>query len=440
MPSSFILINAPRTVPTTAAGLSTAIVNAKPGDVLVIEEAGDPITLNLNNRQKAGYGVCVQLPIDQKLRVSMSGGTSNIHFFGGNFSADEVTGNTDLANYGLDIASGCSKISVQGSYFGQNASAIRVNSASDISITKSRFTISRADHAQTPTTSRMEMSENNFDSGAKGVKLCYFNDGRTPTENISSSNCSVAGGTWEDTSHNDVWQFRTGCADIIAKNNVVNAYLAAGFVTFGTAGPQPLQRCLVQGNVINDSDANAINVSGNHVEISGNTVPASPDATVAPRITLVRSTDGFVRGGQNTAPAFTNPSGVDLASGTINGDAVDSPEPPRIVLPPWAPIVTTPSAIEAAVPTYILGGGIRPSSPSPSVGTWLTLNRGLWKDVAGVSWEYRWRRDGTPISGATSQIYQVVADDVGTSLDVQCRGINPQGTGDWYTYTARTPA
>lgn len=441
MPSSFIVINAPKNTTSTSAGLLNAIQSAQPGEVITVETAGDPLTLNLTAITKSGYGVCVSLPLDQQIRVICGSGTSNIHFFGGQFAADKVTGDRGASNRGLDVLSGCSKLSVQGALFNENANGIVCLESSDILIEACRMAVSRADHAQTPTVSRMEMSRNALDSGSKGEKICYFDDGRLPMHNVSVATCNTEGGTWQDTAHNDVWQFRTGCTDIIARENVVNTYLSAGFVTFGAAGIEPLQRCLVADNIINEANAHGINVSGNHVEIRDNTVAESPDAVVQPRVTLTRATDGFVRGGRNTAPSFTNPSGVDLASGTINGDEVDSPEPPRINFPAWAPVVEIPPAVPGSVPVRITGiDGIRPTTTSPTVGTWLTLNRGAWTDTQDISWEYRWRRDGTPISGATSQIYQVVADDVGTSLDVECRGINPQGTGDWYTYTARTPA
>jgi hypothetical protein len=438
MPSSFILINAPLQVTATMAELVGAILSARPGAVITVPVAVAPFTLNLSGIAKSGYGVCVKLPSNQIVRITATRATSNIHFFGGKISADEVTGERLASNYGLSVESGCSKISAWGVLFGENVNSIVTNQASDIIIDTCRFTLSRADHAQTPATARMQMSNNAFDSGAKGAKFCYYPDGREPDHNISAAVCTANGGIWEDTAHNDIWQFRTGCADIIAINNNCNTFHSQGFVTFGSAGPEPLQRCLVADNIINDAASHGITIAGNDLEVRDNVVATSPSAEVQPRLSVTRSPadTGRVYGGRNTAPIITQPSGVDLESETLNGDVVNPPIPPAIVIPAWAPVYSLPAALPNTVPARIAGlNGLRPLG-TPSVGDWLSVNRGQWTGVDGITWEYRWTRNGTPISGATSQVYQVVADDSGENIGVEVRGTNAVGTGDWYAYTS----
>jgi hypothetical protein len=440
MASSFIVINAPKT--TTLAnptGLSATIAAAQPGEVIVVEEAGSPITLNLSSQVKSGYGVCVQLPMGQVIELNASGGTSNIHFFGGTFSSDIASGDTALGNNGLNISPGCSKISVHGAFFDRNHNSIVCNTASDIWIRQTRLNASRADHAQTPTTSRMTIEETNFDSGARGQSICYFNDGRSPQHSISSASCSSQGGTWEDTAHADLWQFRTGCSDIIALNNNCAAFGMAGMVYFGTLGPEPLTRCLIAGNTISDAYSHGINVQGQDCEVRDNVVNGNVEMSIQPAITLSRSPgDARVRGGRNEAPSYNNPSGVTLQGTDITGDTVNPPERPRITLPAWAPVPVMPDPLPLAAPEWIAGGGIRPGG-TLTVGTWATLNRGQWLGTEGITWEYRWTRNGTPIGGEESQVYQIVSDDVGQNLNVEVRGTNSAGTGEWYSYTNRVP-
>ncbi|MBS1675991.1 MAG: hypothetical protein JST08_01270 [Actinobacteria bacterium] len=77
------------------------------------------------------------------------------------------------------------------------------------------------------------------------------------------------------------------------------------------------------------------------------------------------------------------------------------------------------SAVKLAAalpPTASVNPGV---SGTPAVGETLTCNNGTWAN--SPSFGYEWLRNGTPISGATFQSYELVAADEGKAL--QCRVI-----------------
>lgn len=81
-------------------------------------------------------------------------------------------------------------------------------------------------------------------------------------------------------------------------------------------------------------------------------------------------------------------------------------------------------------------GGSTPSAPvntslpqiqgSPSQGNAVTCSNGSWSG-SPTSYTYRWRRNGSNISGATSQSYTIAAADVGQSLTCVVTATNGAG-------------
>lgn len=436
MPSSFRIINAPKLTTVAAADLATAMQNAIPGEVITVT-AGDPLDLLFSGLVKSGYGICVEFPPEQLVTMTFTNGCSGIHLFGGTWSCDGVRGDLGAANNGLSIDATCSKISLQGAYLDRNANSVLVVNATDVSINNNRFNINRRDGCNFVTSQRLVVEDNTFDQGARGVKFCYFSNGDDPLENVSESECTLAGGTWEDTAHNDVVQYRDQCSDVILKDNVSNAYLSQGLITFGADLEDNYARnVLIDGNVLNDLSTQGIWIIGDNVDVRNNILNESPDSEGPPRINVSRiDVNSKLQGGNNVAPLIIQPPDLDLASLTINGDAgVVAPERPQIILPNWKPIVVKPDATPLAPPERITGeDGVRYSG-NVEVGTWLTVNRGQWSGVDGVTWEYRWLRNGSPIVGATSQTYQLQAADVGASIYPEVRGTNAAGTGEWFAY------
>jgi hypothetical protein len=436
--SNWSVINAPSFQTVAIGGLATAIQSARPGTVITVEEAGPPTALTLS-ATKAGYGVCVSLPPEQIVRVTCNSGASGLHFFGGTFAAATLPSGAPQTDNGLIVNSGASKISVHGAIFDNNQNGVQSTGGQDIWVNRCSFEVCRSDNTNFVGAQRVALTGNKMRPGARGEKFCYFGDGRAPQENISSSNCSAQGGIWEDTAHNDVMQARGDCWDVTATDNEITAFGSQGLVDFGQGTVEGRKRWLIARNTIMDAFAWGIFVQGNDLDIRDNVVLPSPEASVAPRISAGRlSPTDRIFGGRNSAPALTNPAGVDLASPTLNGDAgVVPPEFPRIILPPWAPVVqTAPDAKPLAAPTAIGTGSIRFHGGSVVTGTWLSVNRGQYTGVSGVTWEYRWLRNGVVIAGQTAQVYQVQAGDVGAEITAEHRGTNSIGTGEW-TRTAR---
>ncbi len=70
-------------------------------------------------------------------------------------------------------------------------------------------------------------------------------------------------------------------------------------------------------------------------------------------------------------------------------------------------------------------------SGSPVYGQVLTANSGSW-GPEGVTLDYQWNRDGTPVSGAIASTYALSASDIGHTITVTVTGffaatsINPE--------------
>lgn len=425
MANAWKLINAPLEVSVTAANLAAAINSYPSGTVLVVEEAGAPLNLTVS-RKVEGYGICVKLPLDQLIWAKFTTGGGGVHFFGGKFSADGVAGNFALGNFGLNAGAGSSGISAHGSIFEGNENAIYSTSASDMWFNKCLFEVNRADVMQIISSSRVVLEQSESGLGARGRTLCYFDDGRLPQNGMIEASCVSAGGTWVDGPHSDLWQIRDNSTDLAAKDNHFRIYGAMGFTTFGTSSGSA-QRIVVSGNRIENAISWGMSLNGSDFDIQDNTVTAAATAPSAPILKASRTTGGRIKGGRNTAPAFDNPSGVDLASQTINGDSgVVAPEAPRITLPPWAPDAPLPAPKPIAAPKHYAGGGFRYSG-TLAAGTWLTLEVGIFSDFTDGPFEFRWYVDDVLVPEATSQVFQAISG----TIRAEARAQNSQGWGPW---------
>ena len=66
-------------------------------------------------------------------------------------------------------------------------------------------------------------------------------------------------------------------------------------------------------------------------------------------------------------------------------------------------------------------------SGSALVGQTLSATAGTWSGVPSPSFAYQWRRDGSPISGATASTYALVAADAGAEITVIVTATNGSG-------------
>lgn len=89
-----------------------------------------------------------------------------------------------------------------------------------------------------------------------------------------------------------------------------------------------------------------------------------------------------------------------------------------------SPVTVTYTALEAG-PVNLAAPTI---SGTPALGATMTADTGRWASLTGVtSYAYQWERDGTPIGGATSATYVLVADDASTDLTVVVTPTDAQG-------------
>jgi hypothetical protein len=65
------------------------------------------------------------------------------------------------------------------------------------------------------------------------------------------------------------------------------------------------------------------------------------------------------------------------------------------------------------------------------IGTVFTSSNGSWFATRPLTFEYRWTRNGTPISGATSQTYTSVSADEGQTLRCEVRATNAFGVSSY---------
>ena len=65
---------------------------------------------------------------------------------------------------------------------------------------------------------------------------------------------------------------------------------------------------------------------------------------------------------------------------------------------------------------------------TPLVGRRLTCSRGTWSGSPPITFAYRWRRNGTPIPGATSRRYRQVPRDTGSRISCAVTATNEVGS------------
>ena len=85
--------------------------------------------------------------------------------------------------------------------------------------------------------------------------------------------------------------------------------------------------------------------------------------------------------------------------------------------------------------TWLLLGGEPPVntiapvvSGTGVVGQTLTTTNGTWSGTLPFTYTYQWQRNGSPISGATSQTYVLVSADAGTNVRCVVTATNSVGT------------
>jgi 5'-nucleotidase len=220
-----------------------------------------------------------------------------------------------------------------------------------------------------------------------------------------------------------------------------NSFLAAGgdnFTTFAQ-GQNPADSGVVDlASMVDYFEANPV-VSPDYVQRAVGVNVSAPDAdgySAGDTVTLNLSSLLFTNDGPRAGTAVVSAGDVQLGSATIDPTIVDTTDEVGrasvpVVIPQGTPggpfvltvtvpetgtsvdvtleISSTSEAIVNVAPPVITG--------EASVGSALTTDGGTWS-VEDPELAYQWNRDGTPIEGATTASYTLVAADAGAAITV----------------------
>lgn len=134
-------------------------------------------------------------------------------------------------------------------------------------------------------------------------------------------------------------------------------------------------------------------------KLEGTSISGATSATLAPEVV----------GNYSVVITASNDLGSDTTEVFATAVAPPDPSDPPI-------LVTAPT---------ITGSG--------EVGDTITCNSGVWAGLPEPSISFQWRRNGSPISGATSALYVPEDEDNGTSIDCQVTATNEAGAASAIT-------
>lgn len=124
----------------------------------------------------------------------------------------------------------------------------------------------------------------------------------------------------------------------------------------------------------------------------------------------------------------TFPSGAFVQySAFITDFSPDSPLDGKMVAALKLKITGSIAPSAAAAPTIALLPSIAGSDGTPSLGDTLTALNGVWNNEP-TSFTYVWKRDGTPIAGATAKTYVLVSADQTHAVTVAVTAVNSAGS------------
>ncbi len=183
------------------------------------------------------------------------------------------------------------------------------------------------------------------------------------------------------------------------------------------------------GGLLANTDAGQIAVNPNGLGLAvGTVLPCTGGPTAAPAPTL---TYQWLRNGAEIAGATEASYTIQAAdAGTAiqcrvkaansDGASVKANTPPTIVSPAPATLAPVPPAAGPTVSvTTPAGGGL-------TVGNTLTCATGTWTG-SGISFSFKWLRNGAEIGGATTSTYTLVAADNQTGIQCEVTATNAGG-------------
>ena len=95
-----------------------------------------------------------------------------------------------------------------------------------------------------------------------------------------------------------------------------------------------------------------------------------------------------------------------------------------------ASATTSNSITVGTAPVNTVAPTVSPSG-TQITGTVITASVGTWTGTPTITYEYRWTRNGSPISGAVNSTYTIQAADDGTTIRCEVRGTNAYATSSF---------
>ncbi len=175
-------------------------------------------------------------------------------------------------------------------------------------------------------------------------------------------------------------------------------------------------------------------------------VPAAPVNVVLPSLTgtgVVGSTITCNKGTWTGVPTPTyeydfKVDGVSVQFGISNEYVTSGPDIDKVITcevtatnsQGSASATTSNSITVGTAPANTVAPTISPSG-TQSTGTLITVSVGTWTGTPTITYEYRWTRNGSPISGAVNTTYTIQAADDGTTIRCEVRGTNSYGVSSY---------
>lgn len=175
-------------------------------------------------------------------------------------------------------------------------------------------------------------------------------------------------------------------------------------------------------------------------------VPAAPVNVVLPSLTGTGEVGTVVTCNKGVWTGVPTPTytydfkvgGISVQTGTSNTYTVNVSDDGKVITcevtatnSEGSASATTSNSITAGTaPVNTVAPTVSPSG-TQSTGTVITANVGTWTGTPTITYEYRWTRNGSPITGAVNSTYTIQAADDGTTIRCEVRGTNAYGVSSF---------
>lgn len=430
------------------AQLESAYASARGGTVITLSEPDDPSVLTLNAPKPFG-GVAIVMHPDQQYRVwAKDVSDLNVAVYGGQVSAFAVNG--DFANpytTGAGVyVENCSRFGLYNAVLGKGGVGSRFLDASDIEMSHILLEQHYEDCIRLDGCDRMRLANVYArEPFLVGKQILWWNNGTPPTDGTANTSNGTTS-FWADTAHNDICQVLYPSTDITWEDFDCEGYGQGLFFDSSAT----LERGIIRDNRLRMGMSRQISMKGGDLQFIDNDMDRPSLYAGNPLLSVTREGGGKIWGGRNAVGphgSATQPGGVDLLSGTLNGDADPAaPTLPNVPSLLGAPSLVMPTFVARSTPPEIIAPPLlyhtnaNPGSP-PTTGTWITTGVGKIAGFEGVtSQQWRWTKNGTPIGGQTARTYQVVSGDLGASIRCETRAQNAYGWSEWVASAPLVPA